>query len=109
MTKGGGLPFGARGHHIADFHLRISDHDTINESCHQWSAWGKGQGVECRRQTWTKRLDSLGQGYSIAMLLGLGIALSQLRRSAMVCWDHLLAFPLALCPFDDLREVSIAP
>jgi hypothetical protein len=31
-------------------------------------------------QTLTKRLESLGQGYHINMLLGLGIELSQLLR-----------------------------
>ena len=80
MTKWGGFAFGARGHHITAFHLRIVDDDTINEPCHPWSALGKRQGGECRMQTLTKRLDALGQGYHIDRLLGRGIALSQLLR-----------------------------
>jgi hypothetical protein len=46
MTKGGGFPFGAGRHPITDFHLRIIDDDTINESFHPWSALGKRQIVE---------------------------------------------------------------
>ena len=78
MTKRGGFAFGARGHHIADFHLRIVDDDTINEQFHQLSALGKRQGVECGAQALTKRLDALGQGGYIHMLLGLGVELPQL-------------------------------
>jgi len=71
------------------------------------SALGTRQGVECRMQTLTKRLDTLGQGYYIDMLLGLGIELSQLLREAMLGLGHLLTFPLEFCSFDDLREVQI--
>jgi len=75
MTKWGGFACGARGHDIADFHLRIVDDDTINEQFHQLSALGKRQLVQSRLQVLTKRLDSLGQGSHIDVLLCLGIEL----------------------------------
>jgi hypothetical protein len=60
MTKRGGFAFRPRGHHIADFHLRIVDDEAINESFHPLSALGKRQVVEGRVHALTKRLDSLG-------------------------------------------------
>ena len=109
MTKWGGFACGPRGHHRADFPLRILDDDTIDESFHQLSALGKRQGVECGMQTLTKRRDSLGPGSHIDRLLGLGIELAQVLREARLCLGHLLALPLDLCPFDALREGHIEP
>ena len=80
MTKWGSLPLGAGGHHIADFHLRIVDDDTINEQFHQLSALGKRQLVQRGLDTLAKTLDSLGQRRDIHVLLRLGIELPQLLR-----------------------------
>jgi hypothetical protein len=77
MTKGGGFAFGAGGHHLADFHLRIIDDDTINASFHQLSALGKRQVVACWMPALTKRRDSLGQRRDIHVLVCLGIELPQ--------------------------------
>jgi hypothetical protein len=79
MTKGGGFTFGARRHHRTDFHLRLIDDDAINESFQQLSALGKRQMVECRVHALTKRLDALGSGSNMHMLLRLGIEVSQWR------------------------------
>ena len=78
MTKWGGFACGTGGHHIADFHLRIVNDDTINEQCHQLSALGKGQVVQSRLDTLAKDLDSLGQRDHMHVLLRLGIELPQL-------------------------------
>ncbi len=75
MTKWGGFAFGPRGDHRADFHLRIVDDDAINESFHQLSALGKRQVVECWGQALAQRLDSLGQGGNVHVLLCLDIEL----------------------------------
>jgi len=80
MTKGGGFAFGARGHHIADFHLRIVDDDTINEQFDQLSALDKRQRVQRGLETLAKRFDALGQRCDVDMLLRLGIELPQLLR-----------------------------
>ena len=77
MTKGGGFACGARGHHIADFHLRIVDDDPINEQCHQWSALGKGQVVQSRLQALAKCFNTLAQGGNVHVLLCLGLELPQ--------------------------------
>jgi hypothetical protein len=78
MTKGGGCAFGTCGHHIADFHLRIVDDDTINEQFHQLSALGKRQLVKRGLETLAKPLNSLGQRRYIHVLVRLGIELPQL-------------------------------
>jgi hypothetical protein len=52
-----------------------------------------------------KRLDALGQGGHIDMLLGLGIKLSQLLRQALLGVRHLLSFPLELVTRDHLGQV----
>jgi hypothetical protein len=44
------------------------------------SALGKRQGVECWVQALAQRLDSLGQGRNIDVLLCLGVELPQLLR-----------------------------
>jgi hypothetical protein len=105
MTKGDSFAFGARGHHIADFHLCIVDDDTINEQFHQLSALGKRQLVQSRLHALTKCLDSLGQGCHIDVLLCLGIELPQLLHEAMLTLSHLLSSALTLLPLDHLREV----
>src|SRR5262249_54080881 len=107
MTKGDGFAFGARGHHIADFHLCIVDDDPINEPCHQWSALSKRQLVQSRWQALTQGLDSLGQGCDIAVLRCLGIALPQWLHEALLTLRPLLASALKLLPLAHLREVSI--
>ena len=109
MTKRGGVAFGPRGHPIADFHLRIIDDDTSDESFHQLSALSKRQVVACGVQALTKRLNALGQGGHIHVLLGLGVAWPQLLGSTLLRLGHRLAFPLKLLPFDDLPKVQIAP
>jgi hypothetical protein len=80
MTKWGGLPFGSRGHHRADFHLRIVADDPINESFHPVSALSKRQGVKCWVQALTQRLNSLGPDRNLDVLLCLGVELPQWLR-----------------------------
>src|SRR2546425_537336 len=59
----------------------IVDDDTINEQFHQLSALSKCQVVERWLHTLAKRLNTLGQGRHIDMLLCLGIELPQLPSS----------------------------
>ena len=107
MTKRGGFAFGARGHHIADCHLRVVADDPINEQCHQWSALGKRQRVKRGLDTLANPLDALGQRRDIHVLLGLGIELPPLLRSTLLGLGHLLASPLELLALNHLREVQI--
>ena len=94
MTKRGGFTFWPGGHHITDFHLSIVDNDAINEQCDQLSALGKHQFIQCWQYTPAKRLDSLGQGHHIDVLLGLGIELPQLLPETLLALGHLLSFAL---------------
>ena len=107
MTKWGGFAFGPRGHHIADFHLYIVDDDAINEQFHQLSALSKCQVVERWLHALAKRLNALGQGRHIHMLLCLGIKLPQLLPQAMLGLCHLLTSALELLTLDHLCQVEI--
>jgi hypothetical protein len=104
MTKWGGIAFGARRHHRADFHLGIVDDDTLNEPFHQLSAWGKRQRVKRGLDTLAKPLDALGQHRDIHVLLRLGIELPQLLRSAMLGLGHLLSSALKLLTLEPLCQ-----
>src|SRR5215475_4720755 len=107
MTKWGGLPFGPRRHHIADFHLGIVHDDAINKQFHQLSALSKCQIVERWLDALAKRLNALDQGRHIDMLLSLSIKLPQLLPQAMLSLNHLLASALELLPLDHLCQVEI--
>ena len=107
MTKGGGFACGAGRHHRAACHLGIVDEDSITEPCHPLSALGKRQLVQSRWHTLTKRLDSLGQGCHIDMLLCLDIELPQLLRYTLLGLSHLLSSTLKLLSLDHLRQVYI--
>src|SRR5215468_8969318 len=96
MTKGGGFPCGARGHHRADCHLRIVDDDTINAPCHPLSALGNRSLVQWGLETLAKRLDALGQRRDMHVLVRLGLASPPLLRSTMLGLGHLLATTLEL-------------
>src|SRR5712664_1772675 len=104
MTKWGGFPSRAGRHRITDCHLRIVDDDTINEPCHQWSALDKRPRVQSRLPALTQRLNVLGQGCHMDVLLCLGIALPQLRHSALLVLRSLLSSALACLTLDDLCQ-----
>ena len=105
MTKGGGFAFGACRHHRADFHLGIVDNDPINEPFHQVSALGKGQLVQSRLQALAKCFNPLAQGGNVHVLLCLGIALPQVRRSTLLALRYLLSSARKLLPLDHLCQV----
>src|ERR671919_1337164 len=63
--------------------------------------------VACRVSAWAKRLDALGEGRHVHVLLRLSIKLAQWLRYTMVALGHLLSFALALRPFAPLCEVQI--
>jgi hypothetical protein len=107
MTKRGGCTFGACGHHLAAFHLRIVDDNTITAYGHQWSALGKRPLVQRGLDTLAKRLDSRGPRHNIHVRWRLGIELPQLLGETLVALGHRLASPLALLALDRLRQVDI--
>jgi hypothetical protein len=104
MTKWGSFAFGPRGHHIANFPLRVADDDAINEQCDQLSALGQGERVQSQLRAPAKRLDALGQGGHIDRLRGLGIQLSQLLSQALLGLRRLLALPLELVTREHLGQ-----
>src|SRR5262249_52793607 len=106
MTTGGGFAFGARGHPIADCHLRIVADDPIHEQCDQWSALDKRQRVQRGLETWAHRFAALGPRGDVDRLGRLGIALPQWLRETMLGLGHLLASALALRALAHLRPVE---
>jgi hypothetical protein len=102
MTKGGGFAFGPGGYDIANFHLRVVDDDAINEQFDQLSALGKRQLVQRGQRALAKRLDSLGSGCYVDVLLCLGIELAQLLPETLLALSHLLSFTLELLTLDAL-------
>src|SRR5262249_3584288 len=106
MTTGGGFAFGARGHPIADCHLRIVADDPIHEQCDQWSALDKRQRVQRGLETWAHRFAALGPRGDVDRLGRLGIALPQWLRETMLGLGHLLASALALRALAHLRQVE---
>ena len=107
MTKWGGFAFGARGHHVANFHLAVGDDDTINEEFDQLSALGKGQRVQGWVDAVAEGLDPLGQGRHIHLLLGLRLELAQLLGQAVLGLGHLLSFTFELIAADDFSQSDL--
>ncbi len=91
MTKGGGFACGARGHHRADVHLPLVHDDTLHAPCHPWSALGKRQLVHRRLPAVPQRLDALGPGRHMDVLLGLGSAVPEWLHEALWALRHLLS------------------
>ncbi len=91
MTKGGGFACGARGHHRADVHLPLVHDDTLHAPCHPWSALGKRQLVYRRLPAVPQRLDALGPGRHMDVLLGLGSAVPSWLHEALWALRHLLS------------------
>ena len=106
MTKRGGFPLGAGGHHIANLHLAVGDDDVIDEQFYQLSALGKRELLQGGLQPLAKGFKSLGQRGDIHLLLRLGLELAQLLGQALLGVRHLLSFALELVTPDDLRQVD---
>ena len=106
MTKRGGFPLGARGHHIANLHLAVGDDDVIDEPFYQLSALGKRELVQGGLQPPAKGFTSLGQRGDIHLWLRLGLERAQLLGQALLGVRHLLSCALARVTPDDLRQVD---
>jgi hypothetical protein len=109
MTKWGGCAFGPRGHHRADFPRAVGNDDAINEPCDPWSALSKGQRGHGGVDALAKRLDPVGQGGHIHLLLRLHSKLAQLLGPTMLGGGHLLSFAFQCVAADAFGQIDCQP
>jgi hypothetical protein len=107
MTKRDGFPLGACGDDVPNLHLVVGDDDAIDQQFHQLSALGKRELVQGRLHLPAKRVESLGQGSDIHLLLRLRLQLAQLLRQALLGLGHLLSFAFELVAPDDLGQIDL--
>src|SRR5260370_41732077 len=107
MTQRDRLPFGPRGHHIANLHLTIIDNDSINKQCHQLATLGERQVVQRWPEAVAEGVDAMRQGQDIDLLVCLDLDLPQLLAHTLLRLGQLVPFALEFCAPDDFGQIDV--
>ena len=107
MTKRDRLPFGPRGHHIANLHLTIIDNDSINKQCHQLATLGERQVVQRWPEAVAEGVDAMRQGQDIDLLVCLDLDLPKLLAHTLLRLGQLVPFALEFFAPDDFGQIDV--
>ena len=107
MTKRDRLPFGSRGHHIANLHLPVIHNDPINKQFDQLATLGEGELIECWLEAVAECFDAMRQSEDIHLLLRLGLDLPELLAHTLLGLRQLGPFALEFLATDDFGQIDV--